>query len=185
MPKDYLAEPNAKVRRSDREKDESWIREYLHKTAIGNLATLHDGQPFINSNLFVFDEKKHAIYMHTARVGRTRANVEKEEKVCFSVSDLGRLLPADVALEFSCEYSGVVVFGSGQIISDYEEAKKALQLMLDKYFPNHKPGRDYRAITVEELDRTSVFKISIKDWSGKKKEVEADFPGAFNYQAAA
>ena len=45
---------------------------------VGALATIHDGQPFINSNLFVYDEQAHCIYMHTARVGRTQANVERE-----------------------------------------------------------------------------------------------------------
>ncbi|NJK79079.1 MAG: pyridoxamine 5'-phosphate oxidase family protein, partial [Chloroflexaceae bacterium] len=47
----------------------------------------------------------------------------------------GRLLPADVALEFSVEYSGVMVFGSATIVQDEAEASHALQLLLDKYFP--------------------------------------------------
>jgi len=33
----------------------------------------------------------------------------------------------------------------------------------------------------EELARTSVYRIEITSWSGKKKAVEADFPGAFFY----
>ena len=36
----------------------------------------------------------------------------------------------------------------------------------------------------EELARTSVYRIEIKSWSGKKKAVEADFPGAFLYGTA-
>jgi hypothetical protein len=31
------------------------------------------------------------------------------------------------------------------------------------------------------LKRTAVFKIRIEDWSGKKKEVAPDFPGAYTY----
>jgi len=82
----------------------------------GTLATVYEGQPFINTNLFVFDEAAHVIYMHTANVGRTRANVEAEERVCFSVSEMGRLLPADTALEFSVEYAGVVVLWARAIV---------------------------------------------------------------------
>jgi len=29
------------------------------------------------------------------------------------------------------------------------------------------------------MSRTSVFRIQISEWSGKKKEAPADFPGAF------
>lgn len=184
MPKDYAALPLNQVRRADRAvEDDAWIADMLHRAAIGYLATVHDGQPFINSNLFVYDESIHAIYMHTARVGRTRANVEAGEaaRVCFTVTEMGRLLPADEALEFSVEYSGVVVFGAAQMIEDDREKERMLQLLMDKYFPHLKPGEHYRPIVPEELVRTSVYRIDIESWSGKRKKVEDDFPGAFFY----
>lgn len=180
MPKDYAVLPYSQVRRSDRAvDDETWIREFLHRAPIGQLATIYEGQPFINSNLFVFDETAHTIFMHTFRLGRTRANIEMNERVCFSVSAMGRLLPADEALEFSVEYDSVVVFGRGHIINDETPAKYALQLLLDKYFPHLKPGQDYRGIVPEELARTAVYEIQIDSWSGKHKAVADDFLGAF------
>jgi nitroimidazol reductase NimA-like FMN-containing flavoprotein (pyridoxamine 5'-phosphate oxidase superfamily) len=181
---DYAARPPHEVRRKDRAvEDETWIRAMLHRVPFGTLATVHDGQPFINTNLFVFDEAAHVIYMHTANVGRTRANVEAEGRICFSVGEMGRLLPADTALEFSVEYAGVVVFGRAAIVDDQEEARRALQLLLDKYFAHLRPGQDYRPITLEELARTAVYRISIEHWSGKRKEASADFPGAFLYSS--
>ena len=183
MPRDYAALPKHQVRRRDRAvEDEAWIRAMLHRVPVGALATLHNGQPFINSNLFVYDEEEHCIYMHTARVGRTQANVERERAVCFSVSEMGRLLPAAEALQFSVEFAGVTVFGTATIIDEQEEASYALQRLLDKYAPHLRPGRDYRPIVPEELARTAVFRIAIEAWSGKKKQVEPDFPGAFRYE---
>jgi nitroimidazol reductase NimA-like FMN-containing flavoprotein (pyridoxamine 5'-phosphate oxidase superfamily) len=182
MSKDDTAQPLTQMRRSDRAvEDEGWIRALLHRAPVGVLATAYDGQPFVNSNLFVYDADAHAIYLHTARVGRTRTNVAHNERVCFTVYEVGRLLPADVALEFSVEYASVVVFGRASILSDESEATAALQLLLDKYFPHFQPGQDYRPITPEELKRTGVYRVDIDEWSGKKKEVEADFPGAFLY----
>jgi nitroimidazol reductase NimA-like FMN-containing flavoprotein (pyridoxamine 5'-phosphate oxidase superfamily) len=182
MPKDYAALPAHQVRRSDRAvEDEGWIRDFLHRAAVGTLATVHEGQPFINTNLFVYDEAAHSIYMHTAQVGRTRSNVEADERVCFGVSEMGRLLPADEALEFSVEYAGVVVFGRACIVEDDGEARHALQLLLDKYAPHLKPIRDYRPIVDEELARTAVYRIQIDHWSGKRKQAAPDFPGAFTY----
>ena len=179
MPKDYATFPPEYVRRTDRAvEDESWIREFLGRAAIGHLATVHEGQPFINSNLFVYDEAAHAIYMHTARLGRTRSNVEADERACFSVSEMGRILPADEALEFSVEYAGVTVFGKATLI-DGDTAKHALQMLLDKYAPHLKPGEHYRPTTDDELKRTAVFRISVDAWSGKRKVAEPDFPGAF------
>ena len=182
MARDFAIEPVNKVRRADRAvEDDAWIRALLHCAGVGSLATVYEGQPFINQNLFVYDEPSHRIYMHTARLGRTQANIARDEKVCFAINDIGRLLPADVALEFSVEYSGVVVFGQGHIITDEGEATYGLQLLLDKYFPHLKPERDYRPIDQKELARTAVYEILIDSWSGKKKEVAPDFPGAFHY----
>lgn len=182
MSKEYRDLPLNHVRRSDREvTDEAWLKHMLRTEPVGVMATVEGDQPFLNSNLFVYDEADHAIYTHTARTGRTRANVDQAQKVCFSVFNMGRLLPADVALEFSVEYAGVVVFGQASVIEDEAEATTVLQKLLDKYAPHLTPGQDYRPPVPEELKRTTVFKIAIESWSGKKKEVGPDFPGAYTY----
>ncbi len=182
MSEEATAPPFAEVRRRDRAvTDEGWIRALLRRAPFGTLATVRDGQPFVNMNIFVYDETAHAIYLHTARAGRTRANVEMNECVCFSVSEMGRLLPAPTALHFSVEYAGVVVFGRARVVEDEAEAERALQQLLDKYAPHLRPGRDYRPIQPEELAVTSVYRIDIDQWSGKQKVAPADHPGAYLY----
>lgn len=184
MPKDYAAQPANAVRRRDRAMDDDWIVALLERASIGTLATVHDGQPFVNGNLFVFDQAAHCIYMHTAHIGRTRANVEGDERVCFTAMEMGRLLPADTALEFSVEYAGVVVFGRAAVVVGQDEARHGLQLLLDKYFGHLRPGQHYQPIADAELARTAVYRITIESWSGKRKQAEADFPGAFLYGQA-
>ena len=121
---EYATLPRHQVRRSDREvTDKAWLRAFLHRAPAGYLATVDGDQPFINVNLFVYDAERHAIYLHTARKGRTRANLETAPKTCFTVSEMGRLLPADVALEFSVEYQSVTMFGRTEIITREDEAK--------------------------------------------------------------
>ncbi len=182
MPKDYAAGPRSLVRRRDRAvEDEAWIKAILHNAPVAALATVHGDQPFINTNLFVYDEAAGVIYMHSARLGRTQANVERHARVCFSVMQMGRLLPADTAFEFSVEYSSVTVFGSASIVSDDVEGRRALQMLVTKYAPHLEYGRDYAPVTDSELARTSVYRIAIEEWSGKKKEAHPDFPGAFLY----
>lgn len=180
MARDFTKIASNEITRKDRAvHDDDWIRALLHRAPVGIVATVHDGQPFINTNLFVYDEPVNAIYMHTAKVGRTRANVETDERVCFSATEMGRLLPAESAFNFSVEYAGVVAFGRASLIEDLEDAGRALQLLLDKYAPHLTPGKDYRPPIEEEIKRTSVYRIRIESWSGKKKEVAPDFPGAY------
>lgn len=170
------------IRRQDRAvEDEAWIRAFLHHAAVGTLATARDGQPFLHMNLFVYDEPAHCLYLHTARAGRTPDNLAANGAVCFSVMEMGRLLPADVALEFSVEFASVIVFGHAALVQDEDAAARALQLLLDKYAPHLRPGQDYRPPVESEIKRTAVFRLTIDAWSGKKKEVPADFPGAYWY----
>lgn len=171
------------VRRKDRAvADEAWIMAMLGRAPLGHLATADGQQPFLHANLFVFDPTRRAIYFHTGARGRTRANIESNPNVCFSVSEMGRLLPARTALEFSVEYASVIVFGHCQVVSDPSEARTALQLLLDKYFSPLQPGQDYAPIQPEEMARTSVFRIDVEEWSGKQKLVPPDFPGAFTFE---
>ena len=182
MPVDLLKRPANQVTRKDREvHDDDWLRALLRRAPLGTLATVHDGQPFLHSNLFVYDEAGHAIFLHTARVSRTRANLQRAERVCFTATEMGRLLPASEALEFSVEYASVVAFGHGAIVTECEEARLWLQLLLDKYAPHLRPGVDYRPPVDEEIRRTTVYRMQIDSWSGKRKHVAEDFPGAFLY----
>lgn len=173
------SDERARVRRRDRALEDEWIVSALRRAPWGFLATVSDGQPFLNSNLFVYDADRHAIWMHTARLGRTRSNLDRDDRVCFAVATMGRMLPADEALEFSVEYAGVTVFGRGHVVEDPAEKERGLQLLMDRYAPHLRPGRDYRPIVPEELKRTAVYRIDIEAWSGKRKQAEPDFPGAF------
>lgn len=181
MSKDYGTQARTHLRHTPRAvKDETWIKDFVTRAAWGVIATQYDGQPFATHNLYVYDEAKHAIYMHTAQVGRLRANVQSAEKVCFTIGEMGRLLPHQQPVEFDVEYRSVVIFGNARLIEDQEEKRRALQLLLDKYAPQLEVGRDYDEMPEYDLKRTSVFCIEIEEWTGKKNEAP-DYVGAFSY----
>ena len=174
-------QPLNKIRRSDRAKDDAWILAFILDGAMGTMATSLDGQPFLVTRNYAYDPDRHAIYMHGAKKGRTYANVQANDRVCFSVSEMGRLLPADEALEVGVEYAGVIAFGRVLIVDDPAEAAHGLQLLLNKYFPHLKSGSDYEPITPEGLKITAVFRIDIESWSGKTKQAQDDFLGAYYF----
>jgi nitroimidazol reductase NimA-like FMN-containing flavoprotein (pyridoxamine 5'-phosphate oxidase superfamily) len=169
--------------RQNRAKDEAWIKAFLHKVPFGTLATESGGQPYIKPTSFAYSEEEAAIYIHGALRGRMLSNLEANPRVSFCVAEMGRLLPADTAMEVGVEYASVVIFGKAELLSDADQARHGLQLLLDRYFPHLKPGQDYREIQKEEADATSVYKISIESWSGKEEHARPDFPGAFTFKA--
>ena len=181
MARDYLNQPFTELRRADRGRDDAWIKAFLKRGPFGVMATSYKGQPFTNTRQYVYDEAINAIYMHGAKTGRTPAIITVNNRVCFSVSEMGRLIPASEAVEVSVEFSGVMVFGQISIVHDEVEAKHALQMLMDKYFPHLKPIEDYRPIEPDDLKITAVFRIDIESWSGKEKKVVGDLPGAFYY----
>jgi hypothetical protein len=184
MALDYSQLERTYVRRQDRQKkDDDWMKAFIRRAPFCAIGTVFEQQPFVHTNIFVYDEEKHAIYLHTARTGRTRFNIQHHQEVCFSISEMGRLLPAKVALEFSVEYRGITAFCTASIVENPEEEERVLKLLLEKYCPQFKYGEDYRAVTPEELQRTTVFRLDIRDWTGKEKREREDFPLAFYYRS--
>lgn len=169
-------------RRRDRGKDADWIRAYLESAPWGVLAFADEsGPPHLNSNLFLFRGDPDRIYLHSARTGAMPTGLADAEGVSasFTAAGMGRLLPADTALEFSLEYHGVVASGRARTVEDVEEARDSLNGLLVKYAPHLAPGRDYREIVAEELGRTAVFRLDIDEWSGKEKAVR-EHPGSYS-----
>ena len=180
--RDSIERPRSRVTRQDRAiYDDAWIADFLRQAGMCTLATSVDDQPFQSTLLFVYDEAKHAIYLHKARRGRVWENLQTNPRVCFTVAEMGRLLPAKTALNFSVEYCSVVAFGDARLVEDLAESEYALQLLLDKYFPHLRPGENYRPITADERDATAVYRLEVEEWSGKRKAAAEDFPGAFRW----
>ena len=148
--------------------DDGWIRAFLKEAKVGHIATSVDGQSFINPTTFWYDEENHQIVFHSNAAGRVRSNIESNPKVSMEASELGRLLPSNVALEFSLQFRSVVIFGTAHIISDPSEARRMLYGLISKYFPGMTAGREYREITDKELRATSIYAIKIEVWSGKE-----------------
>ena len=174
MPKDYSLEitPANAQRREEYTQDDAWITEFLQRTPVGHVATRWDEQPFITPTTFWYDPGRHEIYFHSNIIGRVRANSERFPEVCFEASIAGKLLPSNVALEFSIQYESVVVFGKIRGSEDFEEKRRALYGLIKKYFPEMAAGEHYRPITDKELKRTSVYAIAIESWSGKRNWME-------------
>ncbi len=160
--------PTALQRLKEYARDDEWIRSFLREAKIARVATSFDGQPFVMANTFWYDEPNNRVIFHSSPAGRLHANIEKNPKVCLEASEMGEMLPSNVALEFSLQYRSAMVFGTAKILADADEARAALYGLIKKYFPTMTPGREFRPITDKELKQTAVYALEIESWSGKE-----------------
>ncbi|KXK15209.1 MAG: Pyridoxamine 5'-phosphate oxidase [Chloroflexi bacterium OLB14] len=169
MPRDYKNQPPTALQRlPENTRDDTWIKDLLHRGQIARIASRFDLQLFINTSTFYFAESEKRIIFHSNIAGRVRANIEKHPEVCVEVSEFGKLLPSNVALEFSLQYRSVLVFGQAYLIEDENEKREMLHKLIAKYFGDMHIEKDYRPATDKELKRTSVYEITIESWSGKE-----------------
>ncbi|HEX6268738.1 MAG TPA: pyridoxamine 5'-phosphate oxidase family protein, partial [Anaerolineales bacterium] len=165
MPRDYKDQsPAALQRLPEYTRDDEWIRAFLREAKMGHIASARDDQPFLNPSTFWFDEENHQIVFHSNVTGRIRSNIENSPRVCFEASELGKMLPSNVALEFSLQYRSVIVFGRAHILTDPVEIRRVMYGLIHKYFPSMSAGKEFREITDKELKRTSVYAIAIEEW---------------------
>jgi len=173
MPRNYENQsPTAFQRRPHLTRDDDWIRAFLKEVKVGHIATSSEGQSFINPTTFWYDEANNRIVFHSNVAGRVRSNIESNPKVSLEASELGKLLPSNVALEFSLQFRSVVVFGNARLVTDPAEARYLLYGLIGKYFPGMSAGKEFREITEKELRATSIYVIQIESWSGKENWAE-------------
>ena len=120
-------------RRRDRSKGEAWIRALLHRGEAAVLAAVREGLPFSLPRIYAYDQERDALYVHGAHGGEMGKVMNEGGAVggvpmVLTVFEMGRLLPADEALEFGVEYASVVVMGKAVEVEDPEEAEDGLQL---------------------------------------------------------
>jgi nitroimidazol reductase NimA-like FMN-containing flavoprotein (pyridoxamine 5'-phosphate oxidase superfamily) len=169
MPRNYKSEsPTAFQRLPEYQRNDEWIRAFLREAKVGHIASVQEGQPFLNPTTFWFDEENQQIIFHSNIAGRMRSNIESNPRVSFEASELGKMLPANVALEFSLQFRSVTVFGKARLVSDPQEARRVMYGLIHKYFPEMTAGKEFREIADQELKRTSIYAIAIEAWSGKE-----------------
>lgn len=160
--------PTAHQRRPQYVREDDWIRALLQRGQVAHIGTRWDEQPFVTPTNYYFDEAGHRLIFHSNVTGRLRANIERHPRVSAEISEVGRLLPSNIALEFSLQFRSVMLFGEARLLDDPAEQGQVMHALIAKYFPYLEPGKDYRPATDKELKRTTVYGLKIESWSGKE-----------------
>ena len=73
--------------------------------------------------------------------GANPLKYREQSTVVVEVSELGKLLPSNVALEFSLQFRSVIVFGQPRLITDIEEAHRVMYRTHPQIFPHDDCGQ--------------------------------------------
>lgn len=172
----------APVRRRDRAFAEpEWLDRLLATAPLGQIALVWRRRPLIHTTLFWYDGV--AIYWHSAAAGTFGSVLARgARRGAFTVSELGRILPAATPFAFSAEYASAVCRGTARVVRDGAEKRRVLEGVMAKYAPHLAPGTDYAPMPDRDIAVPQVYRLSIDAWGGKHNIKPLDQPG-FAYAA--
>ena len=153
------------MRRSEREitsGDE--IRAMLARESVVRVAFAVDSEPYIVPLSYGYDSARHALYLHTAMVGRKLDFAERNPRVCFEVEGPLVLRRADKACAWGLGYESLIGYGMLSEIVDAGEKALALSLLM-----RQQSGLESSwEFSASELCAVRVWQLTIESVTGKR-----------------
>ena len=141
------------MRRKEQEiTDRSEIDEIISKSRVFRLAMVDGDKPYIVPLCLGYDGK--SIYFHCAREGKKTDILKKNDNVCFEFEEVGPLEESDKPCNWGIKYRSVIGSGKAVFLSDVEEKKSGLDLIMKQYTdkPFQLNDRMVAAVTVVRID---------------------------------
>ncbi len=150
------------VLRKDREITDSKImKNVLASTRYVTVALCMDNEPYLVSLSHGYDEKRNCLYFHCASQGKKLVFARANNKIW------GQALQ-DYGVVEECDYAYTSVHFSGRlrIISDLEEKRHALEVMVRQVSPN--PDAKLAKVKPEKLFTTTMGRVDIEAMTCKR-----------------
>jgi len=140
--------------------DPSEIEEILQSAEVCRLAMSHNGIPYIVPLNYGYEEG--TLYFHCAATGLKIDILRENDLVCFEVESHVKLITSEIPCDWSQYYRSVIGWGKAELITDPDERRKALVILM-----NHYEERDWE-IPEAKIDRTMVIRVRIDHMTGKR-----------------
>ncbi len=155
------------MRRKDKEvTDQRIIHDLLSTAEICRLAMVDKGEPYIVPLNYGF--RDNALYVHSAAVGRKIDILRRNSRVCFEVESDSAIVRHDEPCHWGTQSRSIVGYGRVEIITDYEEKKRGLDVIMEHYGrrgPNEYNEKQVQAIVILRISIESVTCKQLGDWS--------------------
>ncbi len=143
--------------------DRQSVWQILDAAMICHVAYVIDGQPYCTPTAF-WREGDH-LYWHGSSASRMLRMQKPGLPVCVTVTHLDSLVLARCGFNHSVDYRSAMCFGTAHIIDDAAEKARALDSMIDRFYPGR--AATLRRSTTQELKATMVIGMEIEQASGK------------------
>jgi len=151
------------MRKKEKEiQDRAEIEAVIRKAEVCRLGLSVDNRPYIVPLNFGFEEN--CLYFHTAREGKKIDMIRQNSAVCFEVDVDGHVVRAENPCDWSMKYRSVVGYGTASLLTDAEEKRRALDVIMEHYSYSGRPGEYPENL----VDRLAIIKVDIDSMTGKR-----------------
>jgi nitroimidazol reductase NimA-like FMN-containing flavoprotein (pyridoxamine 5'-phosphate oxidase superfamily) len=157
------------MRRKDREitniEDKITI---INQCKVCRLGLSENNQPYIIplSYGYSFQENILTLFFHGAKEGKKADIVKSNNKACFEIDCDNKLIEGEKACAYSCSFRSIIGFGEIIILENKKEKNNGLNKIM-----KHQAGNEIEYnFTEEELKNVMVYKMEVKEFTGKQKE---------------
>jgi len=149
------------LKRKEKEiKDQSVIEDIFESNKICRIGFVDKNVPYVISMNYGY--AKSAIYLHTATSGKKLNIIETNNNVCVEITDSVEIIESNIPCKFGTRYRSLICNGKINILTDLEEKKEALKVLMNQH--TQRSGWNIPDTAIEQI---TLLKIELETISGK------------------
>ena len=136
------------------------IEAVIRQSLVCRLGVSDGHTPYVVPVCFGYQDGN--VYVHGSLKGKKIEMLRKNQNVCFEFDINTKVVDAEKACDWSMNYQSVIGFGKASFVTDLDEKRKALDVIMGQYtdqafqFPEN------------TLKGTAVIRIKITSMTGKQ-----------------
>ena len=156
-----------KIRRQERAvADWNRVTEVIQHCDCCRVAFCDKDGPYVIPMNFGWEagpDQRLTLYFHGALAGKKLELLQADPSVGFEMDTGHRLVPGAQACSCSFLYQSVIGKGKMEVLTDLEEKKHGLSVLMSHYM-----GQEEWSFPAAALEKTTVFRLEVKVWSCKE-----------------
>ncbi len=155
------------MRRKDRQVIEvERIRQILDGCRVCRIALTDEEGPYIVPLNFgyEYDGSALTLYFHSAKDGRKIRAIAADKNAAFELDTMGSIASGASLCSFSCNYVSITGVGTASIVTDAEEKRRALSLIV-KHTANISAE-----FSEEQASAVAIIRLDAKSFTAKERK---------------
>jgi nitroimidazol reductase NimA-like FMN-containing flavoprotein (pyridoxamine 5'-phosphate oxidase superfamily) len=143
--------------------EKSIIDKILSTSEICRLGFIDNERPYILP--FNYGYQDGFIYIHCAKEGKKTDLIKKNNLVCIEIEQIATIERHKKACKWASTYRSVIGYGKVEIITDYEQKRKGLDVIMKHNGANSTHDLNYEK---SQVDSMLLLKVEIIEITGKQ-----------------